>query len=199
MLFGKWYRVFFFTVEVTLLLFQDVCMTVHVSVCTCVYMCRNRSCLSAVALNCGHQKPYKPWASDGSFRFLEGEWPHLLSITLGEWCFMPRVACLSNRQLFRLTCLGNFSRSPFSLGRGWGGPILGSFSPKTMPIFYWGVIDIFFWWQRPKASVCSLELGMVSHGDIGEAVTEVDVGGPCSSTLQGMATGCGDLLYTPWG
>ena len=114
--------VFFFTVEVTLLLFQDVCMTVHVSMCTCVYMCRNRSCLSAVALNCGHQKPYKPWASDGSFRFLEGEWPYLLSITLGEWCFMPRVACLSNRQLFRLTCLGNFSRSPSPLGEAGEAP-----------------------------------------------------------------------------
>lgn len=40
---------------------------------------------------------------------------------------------------------------------------------------------------------------MVSHGAIGEAVTEVDVGSPCSSTPQGVNTGLGDLLCIPGG
>lgn len=94
-------------------MYDCACTGVYV----CIYIQEQKFSLCVLPWTVVTKKSYKPWASDGSFRFLDGEWSHLLSITLGEWCFMPCMAWLSKRQLFRWTCLGNFHRSPFSLGR----------------------------------------------------------------------------------
>lgn len=111
------YRMFY------LLLRWSCCyFRVYVWLCMCmgvrVYI---RAGIEVVSLqccpDCGHQKPHKSWASDGFFRFPEGEWLHFLRITLGGWCFILCVPWLSHRELFRFTCLGNFPRSPVSLGR----------------------------------------------------------------------------------
>ena len=150
-----------FTVEVTLLLFQGVCTTVRVH--GSMYVCAGIEVVSPQGCpDCGHQNPHKSWASEGSFRFLGGEWPHFLRITVEENQFwdLPHL---------RL-CL---------------------FSTEEWLILFL-MIEI-------QSNTVLLKQGMVSHGGIGEAVTEVDVGSPCSNTPQGVATGLGDLPCIPWG
>lgn len=105
-------------VEMTLLLLQGVCLSVDacVIVHVCVYKQGQRLCLYSVSLACGHHVPHEPWAPDGSFRFPEGKWSHFLSVKLGEG--RPCVTWLSNRQLFRFTCMTNSPGGRGSKGSG---------------------------------------------------------------------------------
>ena len=73
------------TVEVTLLLFQGVRMTVHVDGSMCLHMCRNRSSVVLTVVTKTHTDPELLMVPLGFQR--EGDLIFL--VLLGEWCFMP--------------------------------------------------------------------------------------------------------------
>ena len=103
----------FFTIEVTLLLFQGVCVTVYVCGSMRLYMCRNRSSVALTVVTQNYTNPKLLIVPLGSQR--EDDLIFLvLHLETGVSC---HCSLTFQQAAVWIHFLGNFPRSPVSLGR----------------------------------------------------------------------------------